>query len=133
MFRDRFFPIKAKFFFLFSILILNFFLFSPQSVQADQAETPSQSPSQAYSTDDVELARRVRDQDLAIDALYGQIVRAIVASADHTPEKIPGYLDVLSVAKNLERIADHATNIAEDVIFLSTGKIVRHRVEDGGR
>ncbi len=88
---------------------------------------------QAYSTDDVEVARRVRDQDLAIDALYGQIVRAIVASADHTPEKIPGYLDVLSVAKNLERIADHATNIAEDVIFLSTGKIVRHRVEEGGR
>jgi len=35
-------------------------------------------------------------------------------------------LDVLSVAKNLERIADHATNIAEDVIFLSTGRIVRH-------
>ena len=35
-------------------------------------------------------------------------------------------LDVLSIAKNLERIADHATNIAEDVIFLSTGEIVRH-------
>ena len=35
-------------------------------------------------------------------------------------------LDVLSVAKNLERIADHVTNIAEDVIYLSTGQIVRH-------
>ena len=35
-------------------------------------------------------------------------------------------LDVLSVAKNLERIADHSTNIAEGVVFLATGKIVRH-------
>ena len=34
--------------------------------------------------------------------------------------------DILSVAKNLERIADHATNIAEDVVYLSTGEIVRH-------
>jgi len=37
------------------------------------------------------------------------------------------YLDILSIAKNLERIADHATNIAEDVIYLSTGEIVRHQ------
>lgn len=82
---------------------------------------------QAYSDNDAEGARRVMQEDQAVDALYAQIVRGVVASADHTPEKIPGYLDLLSVCKNLERIADHATNIAEDVIFLSTGKIVRHR------
>lgn len=85
---------------------------------------------QAYSTNDANAARMVREQEQAADALYGQIVRAVVASADHTPEKIPAYLDVLSVAKNLERIGDHATNIAEDVIFLSTGKIVRHGAQE---
>jgi len=37
------------------------------------------------------------------------------------------YLDILSIAKNLERIADHATNIVEDVVYLSTGEIVRHQ------
>jgi phosphate transport system protein len=80
---------------------------------------------QAYSTNDADVARRVREGDQGIDALYGQIVR-MVASTSIGPDEAPGYLDLLSVAKNLERIADHATNIAEDVIFLATGKIVRH-------
>jgi phosphate transport system protein len=82
---------------------------------------------QAYSAGDLDLARRVREQDSGIDALYAQIVRHVVAVVDASPEDVAGYLDLLSVAKNLERIADHATNIAEDVIFLATGQIVRHR------
>jgi phosphate transport system protein len=79
----------------------------------------------AYSSNDPEIARRIREEDQGIDALYGQIVRT-VAGTTIEPDETSGYLDLLSVAKNLERIADHATNIAEDVIFLATGKIVRH-------
>jgi phosphate transport system protein len=82
---------------------------------------------QAYSQNDAAGAQRVLTQDEGIDALYGQIVRTIVAYADRTAKQLAGELDLLSVAKNLERIADHATNIAEDVIYLSTGKIVRHQ------
>lgn len=82
---------------------------------------------QAYSANDVDGARRVLDQDSGIDAIYQQLVRRVVASTQLSAEEIAPYLDLLSVAKNLERIADHATNIAEDVIFLSTGQIVRHR------
>ncbi len=85
---------------------------------------------QAYSSNDAELARQVRGQDDAVDALYGQIVRQVVAGADGRTSELAGWLDLLSVAKNLERIADHATNIAEDVIFLSTGQIVRHSSAD---
>lgn len=81
----------------------------------------------AYSQDDPETARSVMLRDDAIDALYGQIVRGVAADVDVTPERIAAYLDLLSVAKNLERIADHATNVAEDVVFLSTGLIVRHK------
>lgn len=82
---------------------------------------------QAYSAEDAEAARRVLAEDEQIDALYGQIVRSIVAQAPQAQESMAGHLDLLSVAKNLERIADHATNIAEDVVFLSTGQIVRHQ------
>lgn len=81
---------------------------------------------QSYRTRDAESALTVRAQDELVDALYGQTIRRIVAEASRTNDHIAAQLDLLSIAKNLERIADHATNIAEDVIFLSTGKIVRH-------
>jgi phosphate transport system protein len=81
---------------------------------------------QAYSTQDANRGRQVLAEDDAIDALYGETVRSIVADAARRPNNIADYLDILSVAKNLERVADHATNIAEDVIYLDTGKIVRH-------
>jgi len=81
----------------------------------------------AYSQNDAEAARQVMRQDEAVDALYGRIVQTIVAYADRSAKQLAGELDLLSVAKNLERIADHATNIAEDVVYLSTGQIVRHQ------
>ncbi len=82
---------------------------------------------EAYSAQDAETARQVLVEDATIDALYSQIVRTVVARAPQDSDNMAGYLDLLSVAKNLERIADHATNIAEDVVFLSTGQIVRHQ------
>ncbi|TWT44289.1 hypothetical protein RAS1_06990 [Phycisphaerae bacterium RAS1] len=81
----------------------------------------------AYSFQEVDVARQVAGGDAEIDALFGAIVREVLASATRSPESLAGYLDILSVTKNLERIADHATNIAEDVIYLATGAIVRHR------
>jgi phosphate transport system protein len=88
---------------------------------------------QAYSAEDAAAARRVIHDDVAIDALYGQIVRQVVAAAPSALPAMAATLDLLSVAKNLERIADHATNIAEDVIFLTTGSIVRHQRVDEGK
>jgi len=81
----------------------------------------------AYGSQVVDDAQRVLLEEDAVDALYGQIIRRLVAEASASPAKIASFLDVLSVAKNLERIADHATNIAEDVVFVCTGEIVRHR------
>lgn len=82
---------------------------------------------QAYSAQDATGGRQVLSEDDAVDALYGQIIRRIVADASANPGMMAAYLDILSIAKNLERIADHAINIAEDVVFLATGEIVRHR------
>lgn len=82
---------------------------------------------QAYSSQDEGAARQVLAEDAAVDAIYAQIVRTVVAAASKSRDELSGYLDLLSIGKNLERIADHAMNIAEDVIFLSTGAIVRHQ------
>jgi len=81
----------------------------------------------AYSAANVEEAQKVFQEEEAVDALYGQIIRKIVTDAAGSPDNIASFLDFLSVAKNLERVADHATNIAEDVVYVSTGEIVRHR------
>jgi phosphate transport system protein len=82
---------------------------------------------EAYSTGDAAAAQKIPRDDDAVDAFYGQFIRKLAAEAAQSPERMAAHLDVLSIAKNLERVADHATNIAEDVVFLSTGEIVRHR------
>ena len=82
----------------------------------------------AYGSQVVVDAQRVLLEEDAVDALYGQIIRRLVAEASASPARIASFLDVLSVANNLERIADHATNIAEDVLFVCTGEIARHRM-----
>ena len=87
----------------------------------------------AYSNEDPQEANSVVAQDDAVDALYGQIVREVIAEAAGSPGQLAARLDILSAAKNLERIADQATNIAEHVIFLSTGQIVRHQKRGGGK
>ncbi len=81
---------------------------------------------QAYGSHVPSEAKRVFEDEEATDALYAQIIRRVVEKAAESPDFVASYLDLLSIAKNLERIADHATNIAEDVVFLSTGDIVRH-------
>jgi phosphate transport system protein len=83
---------------------------------------------QAFGDDDEQTARRVIEEDSAIDAVHGQIVRTVVAT-DMAPNTLAAYLDLISVAKNLERIADHAAGIAKDIVFCCTGHIVRHRAD----
>lgn len=81
----------------------------------------------AYASQRVEDAEKVFLEEEAVDALYGQIIRRVVDEGVKAPAHMAAYLDLLSVAKNLERIADHATNVAEDVVYVCTGEIVRHR------
>ena len=82
---------------------------------------------QAYGDQNADGGQKVLSEDDAVDATYAQIIRSVVADAAGNPDSMAAYLDILSIAKNLERIADHATNIAEDVVYLSTGEIVRHQ------
>jgi phosphate transport system protein len=80
----------------------------------------------AYATTDSNLAWKVREEDEIVDALYAQCIRRMIAEASQEPEDMARHLDILAIAKNLESIGDQACNIAEDVIYLATGEIVRH-------
>ncbi len=82
---------------------------------------------QAYGDQNIVGGQKVLVEDETVDATYAQIIRRVVVEGAGNPDSLAAYLDILSVAKNLERIADHATNIAEDVVYLSTGEIVRHQ------
>jgi phosphate transport system protein len=78
---------------------------------------------------DAELARQVLLSDDAVDDLRDAIYQELVSFMEKDPSTISRSLDLIFVARNLERIADHATNIAEDVVFLVRGVDVRHHAE----
>ena len=76
---------------------------------------------------DTKRAREVRTGDDEVDDLNRQIFREFSAAVRKNPENVECLLSYLSVGRHLERIADYATNIAEDVIYLMEGEIVRHK------
>ena len=78
---------------------------------------------------DAVLARSVLLSDDEVDNLRDAIYRELVGFMERDPSTISRALDLLFVARNLERIADHATNVAEDVLFLVQGIDVRHHAD----
>ena len=80
----------------------------------------------AFAELDADEARRVLELDDAIDALEDQMVREALARLSATPDHVEQELDVIFVAQHLERIGDHATNIAEEVILAAEASNVKH-------
>lgn len=80
----------------------------------------------AFNLSDAELARQVLRSDDVVDALYHQIVQDMLNRMEQDGQRANKDLSNIMIAKNLERIADHCTNIAEDVIYVQSGRIVRH-------
>ncbi len=80
----------------------------------------------AFVARDTDLARRVCASDGAVDALNHQIFRELLTFMMEDPKTIPRAIRLILVARFLERVADHATNIAEMVIFMVDSKMVRH-------
>jgi phosphate transport system protein len=81
----------------------------------------------AFVRRDAELARAVIDSDDAVDSLRDQVFRELLTYMMADTATIPRALALILVSRNLERIADHATNIAEDVIYIVRGEDVRER------
>ena len=79
---------------------------------------------------DIEVAHDVRTADDEVDAMNRQMYRQVQEGIREHPDRLESLIQLLSASRHLERVADHATNIAEDVIYMVAGEIVRHKAED---
>jgi phosphate transport system protein len=76
---------------------------------------------------DARLARRVIRLDDEVDRQHTEVIRDLIDWMKASPAAVELGLSLFSAVRHLERIADHATNIAEDVVYLVDGEVVRHR------
>jgi phosphate transport system protein len=97
---------------------------------ADLVESMVQKCLDAFVRRDGNVAREVLESDDAVDDLKDSIYNELIQFMESDPFTIRRGVDLMFVAHNLERIADHATNISEDVLFLVKGIDVRHHAED---
>jgi phosphate transport system protein len=80
----------------------------------------------AFVKEDVPLAQTVILTDDQVDDLRDQIMRELITYMISDPKSIERALALILIARHLERIGDHATNISEDVIYMCQGRDVRH-------
>jgi phosphate transport system protein len=80
----------------------------------------------AFVREDAEMALLVCHQDDAVDGLTDQVLRELLTFMMEDPRTIPRAIRVILISRFLERVADHATNIAEMVVYLVEGKMIRH-------
>jgi len=78
---------------------------------------------------DTVLAYKIFSDDEEVDRGKKIVYELVKERIKKNPDDLEAYLNILSVSRFLERIADHATNIAEDVVYMLEGDIVRHKVE----
>jgi phosphate transport system protein len=96
---------------------------------ADIAQRMLRDALDAYVKRDLTLARHVLNEDDELDSLKTQVFRDLLNFMLQDPHTIEPALDLILVSRHLERIGDHATNIAEDVIFMVSARDVRHHAE----
>jgi phosphate transport system protein len=84
----------------------------------------------AFVRGDAPLAREVCRRDDAVDSLNDSVFRILLTHMMEDQRVIGPGMELLLVSRNLERVADLATNIAEDVVFLAEGKTIKHHAED---
>jgi len=96
------------------------------SDMAEVAQTMLGEALAAFITRDARAAQRVIERDTTIDALYDQLQHRLIGIMATEPRTLRSGTRLLSVAKYLERVGDHVTNLAEMVIFMAEGRDIRH-------
>jgi phosphate transport system protein len=99
---------------------------------ADIAQGMLRDSLDSYVRQDISLAQRVLNEDDELDALKTQVFRDLLTFMLQDPSTIEPSLDLILISRHLERIGDHATNIAEDVIFMVSARDVRHHAGEVG-
>jgi phosphate transport system protein len=84
----------------------------------------------SFVNNDPELARKILSKDDSVDDLNRNIFRYLVEEMKTHPELIEPATHIIVLSRHLERLADHATNISEDVVFLVDAKIIKHHAEE---
>jgi len=96
---------------------------------ANRVQTMIRKSLDAFVKRDADLARSVLVSDDAVDELRDAVYEEVITHMERDPKSVRQGVNLMFVARNLERLADHATNIAEDVLFLVQGVDVRHHAE----
>ena len=99
---------------------------------ADIAQAMLRDALDAYVRRDMALAQQVLNEDDELDALKTQVFRELLTYMLQDPATIEPALDLILISRHLERIGDHATNVAEDVIFMVSARDVRHHAGEVG-
>jgi phosphate transport system protein len=102
-------------------------------VMGETAERMVRDSLEALVRKDCALAEKVLEDEKRVDAYRDQIFRVLLTYMMADPGTIERALALILISRNLERIGDHATNIAEEVIYLVEGREVRHRYESRSR
>lgn len=97
-----------------------------------QARTMLSDALDAFVRGDAQAGRAICRRDDGVDALHQSMFRILLTHMMEDPHIIGAAMDLFLVSRNLERVADLATNIAEDVVFLVEGKSIKHHAEDIG-
>lgn len=84
---------------------------------------------EAFIRGDTEAARAVCRRDDAVDALHRSVFRIVLTHMMEDPRSISAGIEMVLVSRNLERVADLATNIAEDVVFMVEGRSIKHHAQ----
>ena len=82
---------------------------------------------EAFIENDAQLAREVFQRDKIVNGLRDQIIRELITFMSSDPATIERSFHLISLALDLERIGDHATNICEDVVFMVEGEVIKHQ------
>jgi phosphate transport system protein len=99
---------------------------------ARQARTMLADALDAFVRGDAQAGRAICRRDDSVDSLHQSMFRILLTHMMEDPHIIGTAMELFLVSRNLERVADLATNIAEDVVFLVEGKTIKHHAEDRG-
>jgi phosphate transport system protein len=99
-------------------------------LMAKRAQSMIRNSIEAFIHEDPQLAQKVCVADDEVDRLNDQVFRELLTYMMEDAKSITRAVDLILVSRNLERIADHATNIGEDVVFIVEGKNIKHHVQE---